>query len=160
AASGPHSNGYSLVRKVLEVSQASLSDDCGGQPLGDALLAPTRIYVKSVRQLLDQVDIHAMSHITGGGLLENIPRVMPENTRARINAGSWEMPAVFKWLQAEGNIETSEMHRTFNCGVGMVLVVSAEDADTAIESLNASGESAWLLGDVVSSNGTPDVVIE
>lgn len=160
ASSGPHSNGYSLVRKVLEVSQASLDGDCGGQPLGEALLAPTRIYVKSVRQLLDQVDIHAMSHITGGGLLENIPRVMPENTRAQIDANSWQLPAVFKWLQAEGNIEDSEMHRTFNCGVGMVLVVNAEDADTAIESLNADGETAWRLGKVVSSSGAPDVVIE
>ncbi|MCW9013331.1 MAG: phosphoribosylformylglycinamidine cyclo-ligase [Gammaproteobacteria bacterium] len=160
ASSGPHSNGYSLIRKVIEVSGADLGEDCDGQPLGEALLAPTRIYVKNVRQLLEQVDIHAMSHITGGGLLENIPRVMPENTRAQIDASSWQMPAVFQWLQQQGNIEQNEMYRTFNCGVGMVLVVDAEDADTAIEILNGAGETAWRLGEVVSSTGEADVVVE
>ena len=160
ASSGPHSNGYSLIRKVIEVSGADLAQDCGGQPLSEALLAPTRIYVKNVRQLLDEVDIHAMSHITGGGLLENIPRVMPENTRAQIDAASWDMPAVFQWLQQQGNIEQQEMYRTFNCGVGMVLVVDAEDTDTAIEMLNAAGETAWRLGEIVSSTGEPDVVVE
>ena len=160
ASSGPHSNGYSLIRKVLEVSQANLAQDCGGQALGDALLAPTRIYVKSIRQLLEQLDIHAMSHITGGGLLENIPRVMPENTRAQIHQSSWELPAVFQWLHQQGNIEINEMYRTFNCGVGMVLVIDAEDAEQAIEILCAAGESAWKLGEIVSNPGRPDVVIE
>ena len=160
ASSGPHSNGYSLVRKIIEVSGAKLDQDFHGTTLGEALLAPTRIYVKAVRQLLEQVDIHAMSHITGGGLLENIPRVMPENTRAQIDASSWQLPPVFQWLQENGNVAQQEMYRTFNCGVGMVLVVNPEDADTAIEMLNAAGESAWRLGEIVSSAGTPDVVVE
>jgi len=160
ASSGPHSNGYSLIRKVLEVSDADLSEACGSQSLGDALLAPTRIYVKSIHALLEQIDINAMSHITGGGLTENLPRVMPENTRAQVNVNSWELPEVFKWLQKQGNIEDMEMYRTFNCGIGMVLVVNAEDADTAIEVLNNAGESAFKLGEITSSNGAPDVVID
>lgn len=160
ASSGPHSNGYSLIRKIIDVSKADLNQELDGQTLGDALLAPTRIYVKSLLQLLEQVDIHAMSHITGGGLLENIPRVMPENTRARINAASWELPAVFKWLQQQGNVKQSEMYRTFNCGVGMVLVVNSEDTEQALELLKASGETAWRLGEVVSSTGQADITIE
>ena len=160
ASSGPHSNGYSLIRKVLEVSQADLNQDLDGQKLGDALLAPTRIYVKSILQLLEQLDIHAMSHITGGGLLENLPRVMPENTRAQLDASSWQMPAVFQWLQQQGNIEQSEMYRTFNCGVGMVLVVNSEDTEQAIELLSANGETAWKIGEVVSSTGRADITIE
>ena len=136
ASSGVHSNGYSLVRKVLEVSQADLSQDCGGKPLGEALLEPTRIYVKSLRKLLNEIEVNAMSHITGGGLLENLPRVMVENTRAQIDANSWNMPAVFEWLQQQGNIEDQEMYRTFNCGVGMVLVVDTDDANRALEILN------------------------
>jgi len=160
ASSGPHSNGYSLIRKVLEVSNADLSETCGNQSLGDALLAPTRIYVKSIHALLEQIDINAMSHITGGGLTENLPRVMPENTRAQINVNSWELPAVFKWLQQQGNIEDLEMYRTFNCGIGMVLVVNEEDADTAIDVLNNAGEVAFKLGEITSSNGAPDVIID
>jgi len=109
ASSGPHSNGYSLVRKVLEVSKADLNQDLDGQTLGDALLAPTRSYVKSILQLLEQVDIHAMSHITGGGLLENIPRVMPENSRAKLDVSSLKLPEVFEWLQQQGYIEQAEM---------------------------------------------------
>ncbi|VAW58010.1 Phosphoribosylformylglycinamidine cyclo-ligase, partial [hydrothermal vent metagenome] len=161
ASSGPHSNGYSLIRKVIEVSKADLSQPCGEKhTLGEALLAPTRIYVKSIHTLLQQIDIHAMSHITGGGLLENIPRVMPENTRAQIDASSWQLPDVFKWLQREGNIEMQEMYRTFNCGIGMVLVVNAEDVDNAIELLNRAGERACRLGEITSSAGAPDVVIK
>jgi len=160
ASSGPHSNGYSLIRKIIEVSKADLNSPCGDKTLADALLAPTRIYVKAIRQLLEQVDLHGLSHITGGGLLENIPRVMPENTRARIDKSSWQLPAVFQWLQDQGNVAQKEMYRTFNCGVGMVLVLSAEDADQAIELLNAAGELAWRLGEIVSSTGEPDVVIE
>ncbi len=160
ASSGPHSNGYSLIRKIIEVSKADLSSPCGDKTLGDALLAPTRIYVKAIRQLLEQVDLHGLSHITGGGLLENIPRVMPENTRARIDKSSWQLPEVFQWLQQHGNVEQQEMYRTFNCGVGMVLVMNAEDADQAIEILTAAGEQAWRLGEIVSSAGEPDVVVE
>jgi len=160
ASSGPHSNGYSLIRKVLEVSDADLNESCGEVSLGDALLAPTRIYVKSIHALLEQIDINAMSHITGGGLTENLPRVMPENTRAQIDVNSWELPEVFKWLQQQGNIEDQEMYRTFNCGIGMVLVVNEEDANTAIEVLNNAGESAFRLGEITSSNGAPDVIID
>jgi phosphoribosylformylglycinamidine cyclo-ligase len=160
ASSGPHSNGYSLIRKIIEVSGASLDQDLQGRTLGEALLAPTRIYVNSILKLLEQVDVHAMSHITGGGLLENIPRVLPDNTRARIQASSWQMPAVFQWLQQQGNVEDQEMYRTFNCGVGMVLVVDGDDADSAIETLSAAGETAWRLGEIVSTSGAPDVVIE
>jgi len=160
ASSGPHSNGYSLIRKVLEVSQADLSQTCGTQTLGEALLAPTRIYVKSIHALLEKIDVNAMSHITGGGLLENLPRVMPENTRAQVSAASWELPEVFKWLQEQGNIDMQEMYRTFNCGIGMVLVVNAEDADSAIELLNESGEAAFKLGEITSAVGAPDVVVE
>lgn len=160
ASSGPHSNGYSLIRKVIEVSNADLNEPCGDQTLGEALLAPTRIYVKSIHALLEQIDIHAMSHITGGGLTENIPRVMPENTRAQLDINSWQLPDVFKWLQQQGNIEELEMYRTFNCGIGMVLVVNEEDADTAIDVLNKAGESAFQLGKITSSSGAPDVIIE
>jgi len=160
ASSGPHSNGYSLIRKVIEVSNADFNQPCGSQTLGEALLAPTRIYVKSILALLEQIDVNAMSHITGGGLLENLPRVMPENTRAQISADSWELPEVFKWLQAQGNIDMQEMYRTFNCGIGMVLVVNAEDADSTIDLLNKSGESAFKLGEITSSNGAPDVVVD
>ena len=160
ASSGPHSNGYSLIRKVLEVSGADLNQPCGEQTLGEALLTPTRIYVKSIHALLKQVDVHAMSHITGGGLLENLPRVMPENTRAQINAASWELPSVFKWLQEQGNIDSQEMYRTFNCGIGMVMVVDAEDVDTAIETLTKAGEKAFKLGEITSSMGEADVIVE
>ena len=154
ASSGPHSNGYSLVRKVIEVSGADINAGFGeegqspGGSLGDALLAPTRIYVKAIHQLLEKFDIHAMAHITGGGLLENIPRVLPENTQAIVDTGSWQLPAVFQWLQENGNIEINEMYRTFNCGVGMVLMVSAEQAGNIIDTLNTNGENAWQLGTV------------
>lgn len=160
ASSGPHSNGYSLIRKVLEVSNADLNEPCGDTTLGEALLAPTRIYVKSIHAVLEQIDVHAMSHITGGGLLENLPRVMPENTRARINAESWDMPQVFKWLQQQGNIDSQEMYRTFNCGIGMVLVVAAEDAENTIEALEKAGETAFMLGEITSSKGAADVIVE
>ena len=160
AASGPHSNGYSLIRKIIEVSKVDLAQNCDGRTLGEALLTPTRIYVKNIHQLIKQIDIHGMAHITGGGLLENIPRVMPHNTRAQISANSWKLPPVFKWIQSAGNVQTREMHRTINCGVGMVIIVSAEDADQTISLLNKLGETAWRLGDVVSSSGEPDVVIE
>jgi len=159
ASSGPHSNGYSLVRKVIEVSTAQLEQPCGTTSLGAALLAPTRIYVKSVREVLKQVPLHAMAHITGGGLLENIPRVLPAGTRAAIRRDSWQLPAVFEWLQAAGNIEDREMYRTFNCGIGMVVIVSAEQADTAIAAFNQAGETAWRLGQIEATSGASDVVI-
>ena len=159
ASSGPHSNGYSLVRKIIEVSGADIKADFGedGNSLGDALLAPTRIYVKAIHQLLESFDIHAMAHITGGGLLENIPRVLPENAQAVVDTSSWQLPDVFQWLQENGNVEINEMYRTFNCGVGMVLIVSEDEAENIVTTLNKNGENAWQLGTVES--GDKDQVV-
>ncbi len=158
ASSGPHSNGYSLIRKILELSGADIQGDLDGKPLGEQLLEPTRIYVKPLLELMKQLPIHALAHITGGGLTENLPRVLPSHTTAEIDNSSWEWPAVFQWLQEQGNVEESEMIRTFNCGVGMVVVVSEENADRAIEILNGAGEQAWKLGTITASEDeTPSV---
>lgn len=146
ASSGPHSNGYSLIRKVLEVSGASLSDAFDGKTLGEVLLAPTRIYIKSLLELFKQVDVHALAHITGGGLTENLPRVLPENCRAVIDTQAWQRPEIFNWLQQQGNIEDAELYRTFNCGVGMTIVVPAEQADATVAQLNQAGENASIIG--------------
>jgi len=150
ASSGPHSNGYSLVRKIIEVSQADINETFGAteNTLGETLLAPTRIYVKALHELLPKFDIHAMAHITGGGLLENIPRVLPEGTQAIIDKNSWQLPDVFQWLQENGNVEANEMYRTFNCGVGMVLITDAVDVDNIVATLNQHGEKAWCLGSI------------
>lgn len=149
ASSGPHSNGYSLVRKVLEVSKADpdqkMSD---GRTLIDTLLTPTRIYVKPILNLMKSCKIHALAHITGGGFWENIPRVLPANTKAVCREDSWEWPEVFKWLQKNGNIDTHEMYRTFNCGVGMIVALDKADAEKAVEILNANGEKAWAIGSI------------
>jgi len=150
ASSGPHSNGYSLIRKIIEVSKAKLEDRLGDTTLGDALLAPTRIYVKAVHQLLPGFDLHALAHITGGGLLENIPRVLPENCQAVIDTASWQLPEVFQWLQQNGNVEQTEMYRTFNCGVGMVLAVDAGEAGAIVKALNSNNETAWQIGHIRS----------
>jgi len=160
ASSGPHSNGYSLVRKVIEVSGANLNDDFNGQPLGEVLLAPTRIYVKPLLALFAEVEVHALAHITGGGLPENLPRVLPEGCRAVIDSASWQRPAVFDWLQQQGNIADSEMYRTFNCGVGMVVVLPAAQAEQAIARLNAAGEQAFLIGSIEKHDGGERVVID
>jgi len=158
ASSGPHSNGYSLIRKVLELSQADLASPFEGSTLGETLLTPTRIYVKSILSLKQKVSIKALAHITGGGLLENLPRVMPQNTCAMIDGNSWSMPPVFDWLQKQANIETKEMLRTFNCGIGMVVIVSAEEADQAIAELETTGEQAWLIGEITHSDDEEPVV--
>jgi phosphoribosylformylglycinamidine cyclo-ligase len=157
-SSGPHSNGYSLVRKVLEVSATPLEHPLAGQSLGDALLAPTRIYVKSLLALLEQVTVHALAHITGGGLTENLPRVLPPNSEAVIDTGSWSRPAVFDWLQEAGGIADAEMLRTFNCGVGMVVCVAPADADAATRHLESQGETVIRLGEIhPSEDDTPSV---
>ncbi|MBY6186642.1 phosphoribosylformylglycinamidine cyclo-ligase [Marinobacter hydrocarbonoclasticus] len=148
ASSGPHSNGYSLIRKVLERVENPAEVEVGGQPLIDALMAPTKIYVKSVLKLLKAHDVHAISHITGGGFWENIPRVLPDNAKAVIDGNSWEWPAVFHWLKETGNITEHEMYRTFNCGVGLVIALPAAHADAAVELLNAEGEQAWVIGQI------------
>ena len=158
-ASGPHSNGYSLIRKIIEVSQADLQQDIGGVSLGEALMEPTRIYVKALLTLFKQVDVKALSHITGGGLLENIPRVLPANSVAVIETQSWQQPAVFKWLQSQGNVTDTEMHRTFNCGVGMVIVVTEEDQAQALSTLTEAGESPWVIGHIQQNDGSQDAVL-
>lgn len=148
ASSGPHSNGFSLIRKVLEVSNADTNQVIDGKTLGEHLLEPTRIYVKPLLELFKQVDVHALSHITGGGFWENIPRVLPESAKAVVKGNSWQWPSVFSWLQENGNITTHEMYRTFNCGVGMVLVVPADELENSLNILKDLGENAWHLGEI------------
>ena len=160
ASSGPHSNGYSLVRKILEFSQTDpLQTQLAGKSLADHLLAPTRIYVKALLELIAQTDIHAIAHLTGGGFWENIPRVLPDDTQAVIDESSWRWPAVFGWLQQAGNVSRHEMYRTFNCGVGMVIVVPSHSADQALSILNQLGETAWKLGEIQALNGADRVII-
>jgi phosphoribosylformylglycinamidine cyclo-ligase len=158
ASSGPHSNGYSLIRKILEHSKASLNDSFEGGTLGKALLEPTNIYVKSLLSLLDQVPVHALAHITGGGITENLPRVLPEGISAQINLAAWEFPSIFKWLQQQGNVTLADMLTTFNCGVGMIVVVPAEYENAALRYLEKSGEIAFTLGELVESEGKPSVI--
>ena len=145
-SSGPHSNGYSLIRKVLEKSSPT------NEQL-NSLIEPTRIYVRSILSLLNTLPVHAISHITGGGLLENIPRVLPDHLVAKLDPASWTQPEIFQWLQDQGNIATSEMYRVLNCGVGMVVVISRESSNEAINHLNSCGENAWLIGEVVQFDG-------
>ena len=158
ASSGAHSNGYSLIRRVLErvhgpldteAARAALREDFHGRPFEDVLMAPTRIYVKPLLGLLGELPVKAMAHITGGGLVENVPRVLPAACRADMRADAWPMPPLFDWLRHHGQIADAEMHRVFNCGIGMVLVVAPDDADRAIASLEAGGETAWRIGEVL-----------
>lgn len=150
-SSGPHSNGYSLIRKVLEVSGADKNEELEGRTIGEHLLEPTKIYIKSALKMIAEHDIHAISHITGGGFWENIPRVLPEGTKAVIDGNSWEWPAIFNWLQEKGNVETFEMYRTFNCGVGLVVALPKEQAEAAVELLKAEGENAWVIGEIAQA---------
>ncbi len=164
ASSGPHSNGYSLIRKILEVNNLSadngdLDQTLEGVTLKDALMAPTKIYVKSLLELMKKVPVHALSHITGGGLLENLPRVLPEGSCAVIDTTSWTIPPVFSWLQEKGNVDGTEMYRTLNCGVGMVICVSAENKDTALSILAEHGEEAWVIGHIDSASDGSDAVV-
>ena len=158
ASSGPHSNGYSLIRKVLEVSGADLDESLGEATLGECLLAPTRIYVKPLLTLMKEIPVHGMAHITGGGLPENLPRILPRGVRAVLDLGSWRRPAVFDWLQSRGGIRDTEMLRTFNCGVGMLVCVPAAEAGRACDLLAAAGEQAWPIGRIEQSEGAPEVV--
>ena len=154
ASSGAHSNGYSLVRKIIERAQPDMNAPFDGdKTLADVVMAPTRIYVKPVLATLAKVAIKGMAHITGGGLLENIPRVLPENTVADIDGKSWPRPKLFQWLQAESNVDEKEMHRTFNCGIGLVLVVAAADAERAMAELQAQGETVYRLGQIRARQG-------
>lgn len=154
ASSGPHSNGYSLVRKILEVSGVNPTEEMlDGKPLAEHLLAPTKIYVKSVLALLEKTDVHAISHITGGGFWENIPRVLPASAKAVIDDSSWEWPQVFNWLQQHGNVTTKEMYRTFNCGVGLIMALPQAQAEQAVAVLREHGEDAWVIGAVAARHG-------
>ena len=160
ASSGAHSNGYSLVRKIIERAGAKPSDDLGGRPLGDVVMAPTQIYVKPLLKLINEMNVKGMAHITGGGLVDNVPRVLPENTQAVLHRDSWQMPELFRWLQMKGGVADAEMVRVFNCGIGMVVIVSADQADTAIQSLKAEGLHAWTVGEVVERPaGAPQTIV-
>ena len=158
ASSGPHSNGYSLIRRLVKMAGAGPDTMLDGAPLYDRLLAPTRIYVKSVLALMAEVPVHSVAHVTGGGPTGNIPRVLPDGLEAVIDERRWNRPAVFDWLQRAGSVERDEMHRTFNCGLGMTICVPGADADRAIALLRARGEDATLIGEV--RRGDRGVVIE
>jgi phosphoribosylformylglycinamidine cyclo-ligase len=149
ASSGAHSNGYSLVRKIIERSKPDLNAKFDGErTLADVVMAPTRIYVKQVLATMEKVSIKGMAHITGGGLLENVPRVLPENTVAELEKAAWPRPKLFDWMQAEGNVAENEMHRVFNCGIGLVVVVAAADVDAAMAELKAQGEAVYRIGKI------------
>ncbi|GAA0197795.1 phosphoribosylformylglycinamidine cyclo-ligase [Kangiella japonica] len=160
ASSGPHSNGYSLIRKILEVSGADVNQEFeNGKTLGETLLEPTKIYVKPLLRLFKEVEIKALSHITGGGLQENLPRVLPKSAKAVVNTNAWSMPKVFQWLQQEGNVDRLEMYRTFNCGIGMILVVSEDNAEKAKDMLEMMGETVYTVGHIESRVDNEDQVI-
>jgi len=159
-SSGPHSNGYSLVRKVIDVSGVNPATELlDNKPLSEHVLAPTKIYVKSVLALIKQADVHAIAHLTGGGFWENIPRVLPKNTKAVIDEKSWKWPSVFNWLQEKGNIDTYEMYRTFNCGIGMVIALPQEQVETALAILKQAGENAWLIGHIEHAEDDAEQVV-
>jgi len=158
ASSGPHSNGYSLIRKILEKSKASLDDSLNGKPLGQALLEPTKIYVKSLLELLKTVPVHALAHITGGGLTENLPRVLPEGLDASIDLSAWDFPETFQWLQEQGNVSQADMLTTFNCGIGMIVCVDAENEVETMAILSQQGETVFSIGEIVEASGEPKVV--
>ena len=148
ASSGAHSNGYSLVRKIIEVAKPDLHADFHGHPLADVLLAPTRIYVKPLLALMEKIDVHGMVHITGGGLVENIPRVLQPNLTAVLHKDAWTLPPLFQWLQKHGGVADDEMHRVFNCGIGMTVIVSAANADQAEAELKRLGETVYRIGEI------------
>jgi phosphoribosylformylglycinamidine cyclo-ligase len=148
ASSGIHSNGYSLVRKIIEVAKPDLEADFHGRKLSDVLMAPTRLYVKPLLALMAAMEVKGLVHITGGGLVENIPRVLQDNLTAVLDGKSWTMPPLFQWLQQHGGVADHEMHRVFNCGIGMTVIVSKENADAAMAQLQAAGETVYRIGEI------------
>jgi phosphoribosylformylglycinamidine cyclo-ligase len=148
ASSGAHSNGYSLIRKILERGKHELAQDFEGRTLGEALLAPTRIYVKAMLELLRQTEVKGLAHITGGGLVENIPRILPEGLSAVLDRKAWDLPPLFQWLMQQGGVPEAEMYRVFNCGIGMILVMAPENAEIAKAHLNQAGEEAREIGQI------------
>lgn len=161
ASSGAHSNGYSLIRKLIEKSGIDMESDFHGRKFKDVVMAPTKLYVKSILQLLEAMPVKGMAHITGGGITENIPRVLPDGLTAEINAASWELPPLFKWLQAQGNIANLEMYKTFNCGIGMAVIIAPENVQKAQEILASAGETVYQIGTIRAQNAgeAPTVVI-
>ena len=163
ASSGPHSNGFSLIRRIVDVARADLHaplEAGSGTTIGAALLAPTRIYVKPVLALASRVTVKGMAHITGGGLVLNVPRMLPDGAQARLHRARWPRPPVFDWLQRQGNVSDAEMHRVFNCGIGMVLAVAARDARATVEALVAAGEAAYDIGEIVARpDGAPQALV-
>ncbi len=165
ASSGAHSNGYSLIRRILErahggIDAAKLRQDFHGRPLADVIMEPTRIYVKPVLALMARLQVKGLAHITGGGLVDNVPRILGDRLQARLQRDAWPMPPLFTWLQQQGGVEDAEMHRVFNCGIGMVLVVSPADAAAAIEHLVAAGEQVWRIGEIAGrAAGAPATVV-
>jgi len=158
ASQGIHANGYSLVRKILAVTQIPLETELDGQPLADQLLTPTRIYVKTIRALIERIPLHALAHITGGGLIDNIPRVLPSGFSAVIDTQSWPRPPIFNWLQQQGGLSTQELYRTFNCGIGMVVCVAKADEQRTLTDLQQLGETAWVIGDIQANSETAIVL--
>lgn len=160
ASSGPHSNGFSLLRKVVDVAGADWSMPFDGATLADRAMEPTRIYVKQVLSVMKKVQIKGMAHITGGGLIENVPRVLPEGVQCCIDGSSWTRPAIFEWLEEKGQIDSHEMYRVFNNGIGLVVIVSAEDADRAVEAFKAEGEKVFRIGEISTlPAGEPPCVV-
>lgn len=160
ASSGPHSNGFSLIRKILDLNTVQPDTRLGETSLIDALLAPTRIYVKSLLALIAELPVKGLAHITGGGLLENIPRVLPDSIMAHIDGSAWVRPPLFDWLQQHGNVAREEMLRVFNCGIGMIVIIAPEHVQTAIEILHNAGETVWQIGEIKPrQSGTPSIVI-
>ncbi|TNF98394.1 MAG: phosphoribosylformylglycinamidine cyclo-ligase [Gammaproteobacteria bacterium] len=159
-SSGPHSNGYSLIRRIIEHGQHELEAPFESSTLGESLLKPTKIYVKSLLALMAEVDVHGLAHITGGGLLENLPRVLPNGVHAIVNEKYWQWPTIFDWLQEQGNVETQEMYRTFNCGIGMCVIVSEDSAERTIDTLRQHGETAQSIGLIEKSESErPSITI-
>ncbi len=161
ASSGIHSNGYSLVRKIIDVSKPDLEADFHGKKLSDALMQPTRIYVKPLLALMQAMEVKGLVHITGGGLVENIPRVLQDNLTAVLDSKSWTLPPLFQWLQQHGGVADAEMHRVFNCGIGMTVIVSKENADAAEAQLKAAGETVYRIGEIrARGEGQAQTIVE
>ena len=148
ASSGPHANGYSLIRKILSTQRIDLASKLAGTSLQDILLTPTRIYAPTIKELMSNINIHGIAHITGGGLLENVPRILPPDTKAKLDCHTWQWPQIFTWLQEQGEVSTIEMQRTFNLGIGLIIVVAAEQAEAALNIISANGELAWRIGEI------------
>lgn len=159
-SSGPHSNGYSLIRHIITTQNHSLNSRFANSTLGEHLLSPTKIYVKSILKLLESVSVHALAHITGGGILENLPRVLPDDHQAIIDTSAWQLPEIFQWIQSQGNIAKQEMYRTFNCGIGMIACINKNDADKAIDCLQNAGEKVSIIGHIAKRETNQALVLK